>query len=295
MEHNFEICKTLSKKVYDDNMSENIDGWQMLKFEGQGTVTNEQKKVNVFKELNFACAAYRKDNEIIIAFRGTNDKADVITDLNFVFKEIPLVTPKFAREFYDKLKKMCADCKFYFTGHSLGGAYAQLLCAQLVKENDIDKAITFNAPGMAYALDDKNASKDLKYPNISNYVVMNDFVGNFKAHIGETYYIQPFPLDRKNEDGTIETSHGCILSYDEATFGAYFSKPIGFGTKEAWALYCYDVKNSEPYKVILKRSIRPQNLENAINIIKDPQNNIKLLNDFKYKTGKQEYELTKTV
>ena len=291
LEHNFEICKILSKKVYDDNMPENIDGWQMLKFDGQGTVTNKQTKVNVFKELNFACAAYRKNNEIIIAFRGTNDKTDMITDLNFVFKEIPLVTSKFAREFYDRLKKMCADCKIYFTGHSLGGAYAQLICAQLVNECDICKAITFNAPGMAYALDGKNASNAIKYPNISNYVVMNDFVGNFKAHIGETYYIQPYPLDKINEEGKKETSHGCILSYAETSFGPYFSKPIGFGTKEAWALYCYDIKNGEPYKVGLKKSIRPQNLENAINIIKDPKNNIKLLNKFEYKTSLNSYLL----
>lgn len=285
MEHNFEICKKLSKEVYNDKLPSNIDGWKSF---DSGTCGEQ---TNAYKKLNFACVSFIKDKEIIIAFRGTNDKADVVTDLNFVFNKTPIATPKFAREFYNKLKEKCSDCKIYFTGHSLGGAYAQLLCAQLVKEQDICRAITFNAPGMAYALDNKNASDTIKYPNISNYVVMNDFVGNFKAHIGNTYYIQPFPLDKINADGKKETSHGCILSYDEATYGPCFSKPIGFGTKESWALYCYDVKNEEPYKVILKKSIRPQNLEKAIAIIKDPKNNIKLLNKFEYKTALNNYSL----
>lgn len=286
MEHNFEICKKLSREIYNKSLSLNIDGWQRIDVEQHGQQGNASTK------LNFACASYAKANEIIITFRGTNDFIDIVTDLNFVINQVPAFTSKFARAFYNKTKKKYPDFKYYFTGHSLGGAYAQLICAQLVKECDICDAITFNAPGMAYVIDDKNANKDLKYPNIHNYVVMNDFVGNFKAHIGETYCIQPYPLDTINTEGKKETSHGCILSYNEVTFGACFSKPVGFGTKEAWALYCYDVKNSEPYRFVLKKAIRPKDLENAIVIIKDPKNNIKLLNKFEYKTNFNEYTLT---
>ena len=301
MEHNFEICKTLSKKVYDDNMQENIDGWQMLKLEGQGTGTNETKKINVFRELNFACAAFRKGNEIIIAFRGTNGKVDYITDLSFVIKKLPSVTTRFARSFYDKIKARYKDCKISFTGHSLGGGYAQILSAQLVKDNDLCSAITFNAPGTGYIL---NKQEKEKYKNelnalVSNYVIMNDFVGNFREHIGSTYYIQPFPLDRFQKDHPTkkETSHGCILSYDEIEFGPHFNHPAGFRSLEAWALWIYDVNNTNPddknIREFLGLKVKDQYLKNAKLIIENPRNNIKLINSFKYKTEKQEYELLK--
>ncbi|MDD3420246.1 MAG: lipase family protein [Candidatus Gastranaerophilales bacterium] len=285
MEKNFPICLKLSKEIYKDEIPTKIDGWARI----DGVC--DENNSDTYKKLNFACGAYKKDDEIIIAFRGTNDLLDIITDFSFVIRKIPAMTPKIAQNYYNKIQQQCPNCKIYFTGHSLGGAYAQLICAQLIQENKDCKAITFNAPGMGYVLNTKKFDKSLDYSSISNYVVMNDFIGNFKSHIGYTYYIQPFPLDSLKEDGTLETSHGCILSYNEEKFGPCFSKPEGFGTKESWAIYCYDVKNKEKYKILLNKRIRPKDLENAIKIIQSQKDKIKLKNSFTYKTKGKEYSL----
>lgn len=291
-EHNFEICKKLCKEVYEEKVQDTYGEWVFISSQGNKEITSGGK-ISVNKNMNFAYVAYinNKLKEIVIAFRGTNDKLDIITDLNFVFQKIPIITPKFARSTYNKIKSKYKNYKIYLTGHSLGGAYAQLLCAELVQEQDICFAITFNAPGISYSLKKTSKTKALKYNNIHNYVIMNDFIGNFKEHIGDTYYIQPIPFNTLKVEKKVLTPHGGILDYDINILGPHYPKPIGFNTKEAWALYSYDTKNIEPYKTITRKKVKPQNLINAIKIIKDAKNNIKLLNKFEYVANRQTYNL----
>ena len=292
-EHNFEICKRLCQEVYNKDVPEKINEWIFISSQKSKEIKSGGK-ISVTEHMNFAYVAYKNEElkEIIIAYRGTNDKLDIITDLNFVFEKIPIITPKFAKNSYNELKNKYKNYKIYLTGHSLGGAYAQLLCAQLMQNQDICFAITFNAPGMDYALEKTNATKAIKYSNISNYVIMNDFIGNFRAHIGNTYYIQPIPFNKIIRDNKKLTPHGGILYYDKNFLGQHHSKPTGFGTKEAWALYSYDCNNDESYKTIIKSKVRPKNLLTAIEIIKDVKNNIKLLNNFEYIANKKNYSLS---
>ena len=39
-----------------------------------------------------------------------------------------------------------------------------------------------------------NKSISVTYNNITNYSVLNDYIGNFQAYVGYTYYIPPIPI-----------------------------------------------------------------------------------------------------
>lgn len=312
LEHNFEICQKLSNRAYKEEQSP-LGDWLPITFIGYGEIkSNKVKEVPVYHNLNLACIAYRNDKtkEVIIAFRGTEQKdcLDFVTDFQFVFRKIPAITTNIAKKAYNQIKAKYKDYSFYLTGHSLGGAYAQILGAELIRDNDLCRAIAFNPPGTNYALeriekgltpkDKSNFEKELA-SRINNYVIMNDFVGNFQAHIGSTYYIQPFPLDKHNADGNIETPHNFILEYTEANLGNHIPQPAGFFTANACALWCFDVNNRNSgalfwfVKKVLDVDVSAKDLEKALKIIEELKvnNKITLLNSFKYKTERKEYEL----
>jgi len=99
------------------------------------------------------------DDYVVIAFRGTEDADDVITDLR--------ATPWYSREigvwchagFLKSLRHLTRPLKGHIkhgkrvvlTGHSLGGAMAQIYAAYLVKRGFLPELTTFGAPraGMA--------------------------------------------------------------------------------------------------------------------------------------------------
>lgn len=292
-----DICRKLSREAYKKKIQENIDGWIGIdekQFNEKCWFTLLQR-LNPYQKGHFACVAYKNDQrkEIIIAFRGTNDPLDVITDSFFITKETP-PSLNSAREAYDKLKKQYLDFDFYFTGHSLGGAYAQLLCHQLKNEGVFCHALTFNAPGVAYAMDRPEENKDLE-KLIDNYVIMNDFVGNYRQHMGKTHYIQPYPFDKPDPENTEknQTPHGAILLYNEREFGPIIKDLNGFRKENAWALWFYDTKNTDSqnkiFKPIINFAIEPHNLTDAISIIKD--NKIEILNKFEYDVNQVGYYL----
>ena len=147
---------------------------------------------------------------------------------------IPSVSYIYAQNFYTAIKSAFPDCEIEFTGHSLGGAIAQLMGAKYG-----NKTVTFNAPGMLNLLEQIDCSITSTYNNITNYSVLNDYVGNFQAHVGYTYYIPPIPI---NDDPKIDTHNG-IFSYSEETHGNIIAKIPGFSTEHAFALWYYDRNN----------------------------------------------------
>ncbi len=134
----------------------------------------------------FSAIALRKDNQIIIAFRGTekNDNKDLENDkIMALEKNIPYQTYegiKFVKEIMNN--KDFNGCSYIFTGHSLGGSLAQFIAGILGAP-----AITFNAYGVKDILDKFN----IKYnsENIINYCNRKDIITciNGDNHIGRIY------------------------------------------------------------------------------------------------------------
>ena len=245
---------------------QNVSNWQVLDIPGNNAS-------GVYETLNsFAAVAYgrydtnNKLQEIVIAYRGTDSILDwTPSNLQILLTLTPSQKNK-AIEFYDKVAENYEGIDITITGHSLGGAIAQLLGAKYG-----NKTVTFNVPGMLNMLDQIGCSTTAEYSNITNYAVLNDYVGNFRAHVGDTYYIPPIPV----ENEPFYDTHNGIFAYTEATHGEIFSKIPGFTTEHALALWFYDQNNDLlDVKNLLATKVKPQDLYDAILLVEQYVGNV---------------------
>lgn len=97
------------------------------------------------EDSGFQASIFKKENKIMIAFRGTDEKAD------WLKANIPLGLNRYTDQLfctaflYDKAKELGPDNEIYITGHSLGGALAQFC---FIYGGCIDSCITWNALGI---------------------------------------------------------------------------------------------------------------------------------------------------
>lgn len=99
----------------------------------------------------FQAIAYEKDNEIVVAIRGTeplkNFYGDLLTaDLDLLSNKIPLEQSKDMVKYINELKSegKFNNKKVTIAGHSLGGTLAQI--AAKMFPNTFDNVYTFNSP-----------------------------------------------------------------------------------------------------------------------------------------------------
>jgi len=143
------------------------------------------------------------DKMILIAFRGTNERADWWSNLDILFRRSPLgwvprgflkaielfwpELPQKISEFYDNNQTI------WITGHSLGGALALLASVKLLVENEykISGIYTFGQPTVGTS---GFCSKFKKhYPNnLFRFVNHTDAVSDLpillRQHVGEIRY-----------------------------------------------------------------------------------------------------------
>ena len=128
----------------------------------------------------------RLTNEMVIAYRGTDQTEDLLVDLQIALGNISQEQLLDAENFYNAVITQYGDSNITITGHSLGGALAQLVGAETGVET-----VTFNAPGM------KNQISGGSYNNITNYVNLNDWIGCYGQHAGTTCFYLPLKLSVK--------------------------------------------------------------------------------------------------
>ena len=245
------------QNVLNDKLfQEGKEGWEVVDINGG---------VNGLQAIAFGRGkgADGKYAEIVIAYRGTDSLFDTtIDDLQIAVGSIPSQTAG-AINYYDTIvKNLSENGSISVTGHSLGGALAQLVAAITG-----DDAYTFNAPGMKYLLSQLGLDEQEEYTNIENYIVMNDYVGNFREHIGQEYYYEPLPI----ENVPLQDTHSGI--FDERNdIEDYFTLPASFGTSEGLSLWYYDTRNNLKLdsNVIsyVTGYVSIDSLENAIEIIR---------------------------
>ncbi len=165
------------------------------------------------------------DTFVAIAFRGTTgEKVDLRTDFKFWRK--PWFGLKVHTGFANALDQILADVlgdliqirgkKIYYTGHSLGGALATLLCVPYSP----DVLITFGCPRVSGGKDFKDIYNDIEVKRYINtwdliaylpqaifgyshptksIIIHNEFMNPLKAHYS-TEYIKKIDQYYKNGD-----------------------------------------------------------------------------------------------
>lgn len=159
-------------------------------------------------------AAFRNDQTgaIVIANRGSRATLEGLrqdwggSDVQ-ILAQGNLGIPKAfddATNFAARVRRANPDAEVTYTGHSLGGAEAQV---QAAVANG--KAVTFGAPGVAFAVDKGFAAA--ASGNVVNYVLPGDLVGMSGTHVGQTVMILP--------SGTTAIKDGVVLAVAAAVGG----------------------------------------------------------------------------
>ena len=122
------------------------------------------------------------EDDVIIAFRGTNDGGDLNDDVAMTRSRIPEQT-RDALDLYNRVKKEYPDKNITSTGHSLGGTLAEIVGAL-----NGELAVGFNAYGVR---DLFNENAVIQEDNIVNYVNIQDAVTmvNGENHIGDIFSV----------------------------------------------------------------------------------------------------------
>lgn len=98
---------------------------------------------------NFGATAYMRGNEIVIAYRGTDEKADFIWGNIPAALGLPSAEIKEAMEFYVRVRQQYPNAAISLTGHSLGAGLASLMAVYF----DVEARVFDNAPFAVSAQD----------------------------------------------------------------------------------------------------------------------------------------------
>lgn len=144
--------------------------------------TDDFKRVDLVQnsKTGFSSSIYVNDstNEVVIAYRCTDNKPGVTSDIQMIKKQIPDQYADAEKVYQDVMEKY-PDAKITIAGYSLGGSLAQLIASTYEEA----KAITFNAFGTLQVINN-NGLKDNK--NIINYTTATDIVCAVTPHPGIT-------------------------------------------------------------------------------------------------------------
>jgi len=172
---------------------------------------------------NFAAIVDRPGLRII-AFRGTDDVRDWLTNLNFLWRKSPwgLVRRGFwdaARSFQPDVEQAVAEARaagqrVWVTGHSMGGAIAVMTVARLAAVDPalIDGLCTFGQPPVAGVV----------------FRLRCDEV------LGDRYIRLVNHTDAVVEAATLLAAHCGWLWYFDATGRLYHKRPFKVGITDQW-------------------------------------------------------------
>lgn len=157
-------CALLSEDVYEDCLTSRVAGrgWS---------------RVNSFTCGGFYAGLYRKNEESIIAYRGTNDLDDLVADANMIpgMGRIPPSQSSSALRVYEECSQCSVNGIAVVTGHSLGGALAKV-----VSQRKNVTAIAFNAPFVG----DLGGTVPMTSSLISNINAVKDPVSSVTRALG---------------------------------------------------------------------------------------------------------------
>lgn len=175
---------TLSNLAYTKTSFPPVYGW---------TLSDEYSTLN---SPGFSATTYRRGNEFVIAFRGTDSISDIGADASFVFRQWSTQFEK-AAQLINQIRDEVEGAKIQVTGHSLGGGIAQIMA----KMFNLSGA-SFDAPGARSVTNTRGylEAKE-KYagdiPEVQesssfiNYRSSGSLISSVGQHIGQTEILSP--------------------------------------------------------------------------------------------------------
>ena len=152
----YSLDKTEKRTPLFENI---VDGWEYLDCATGEIIQNKffpPELLKGYEDSGFFGVAFQRGNDIMIAYRGTEDKVkhnniltpeDVITDVNIYAKEIDIQQVE-AVLFYEYIKATYGEGKnIHITGHSLAGAIAQYVHFYAKCNGDDVVTLTWNGLG----------------------------------------------------------------------------------------------------------------------------------------------------
>lgn len=260
------IRETINQLFLDAELTN--PGWEVLEVNGQ----YKTSYLSGFDGMAFGLDSNGDGiyEDIVVSYAGSQELIQdwVVNDGAIALSKIPNQQTD-AIAFYAMVAGEYSNenTNISITGHSLGGALAQL-----VQSYFGSYTVTFNAPGMA--LQAEGSTKN----NVINYVNLNDFVGCFQSHVGETRYYLPRGMDSGNF-----VPHSDYINQD---YSKYITLPenVKWTLGQSLALWGYDVNNNNTaQKALLSSLITKSNLDSAVVIIQEYFGKTNLLDSgFKY-------------
>lgn len=141
-------------------------------------------KTKYNRQNNFKAVAYKKGNEIIICYLGTDafSPKDHATNMKMAISLDETEQMKSANQFYENLKN--PNYTFKVIGHSEGGSEA----LRVGLTNKLP-TVTFNAYGLNPKFT-KDYDKDLANKLVTNYRDPNDPISKLRPLIGKNYIVE---------------------------------------------------------------------------------------------------------
>lgn len=185
-------CARASLLAYDDPEvgRVTVEGWGFKNFEP-------------YTRNHHFGIAFGNAELVLVAFRGTNEKADWLTNLNVFLKRSPLgwVHRGFMKAtelFWPDLPQKILEFRdqgqaVWITGHSLGGALAVLAAAKMLNEHKLRVAgiCTFGQPsvgGLSFCRKFKEQFAGRLFRFVNHTDAVSDVPIFFQEHVGEVRY-----------------------------------------------------------------------------------------------------------
>ena len=158
-----------------------LRGWKMVDYKISKNNTDNE---------GFSAVCYKKNNNVVVAFRGTDDGI-ISENWKYILPYTEHPQAKYVREYINDLELkwfINLGTNVYLTGHSLGG-YLALYGTGVILQHDylknrFVKTATFNGLGMGY-LQDKDMEKKLSSlddSKLTNYRIYGDVVSTMGKH-----------------------------------------------------------------------------------------------------------------
>lgn len=168
-------------------------------------VVDYSKDNRILKYDNFCATTYKNGNNIIIAYRGTDEDLEWVDNVVRYGLMNHHREEQQARAYAKKIVQLYPDCSIYITGHSLGGYLAQIGTAELVQrrmDGNLKRVAYFNGIGVAFNMKleiltqgkalDKIALYNYSHDGLHtsnhklvSYAIRGDWVHNLGSHQGD--------------------------------------------------------------------------------------------------------------